>query len=75
MDYTEQKIAEQMCQEILLFYSLTLSLWPSIIDNPLNGYLFKTQAQKTRNQGVEKLRSMLKIIRVFMIKHLLFEMP
>ena len=35
---------------------------PFIAGTPSSGYLFKTQAQKTRNQGNEKLRDMLKII-------------
>lgn len=34
---------------------------PFIVGTPSSGYLFKTQAQKTRNQGKEKLRGMLKI--------------
>lgn len=35
---------------------------PFIAGTPSSGYLFKTQAQKTRNQEKEKLRGMLKII-------------
>lgn len=34
---------------------------PFIAGTPSSGYLFKTQAQKTRSQGKEKLRGMLKI--------------